>query len=370
MKNKIFNKKTFKYSLITLLIVIIGIFSITFFADAAQPPKTQTADVKVVASNILASGSFAAQNQATLNFQIGGKLTYLPLKEGDTVYQGETIAQLDSYSLQKELQIAANTYQTSVNGANQASENQQAGVTEGQQRTSLDTYNKNGYSAIPETSVIYDTVKRLVDNANLAQNSAQLNVDLANYALSLASLTSPINGIILHEDVTTPNVNITPLTTFTVADPNSIVFSANVRQQDINFISVGNSATITLDGGNGQSFSGIVDRIYPQVSTDSNGESVYRVDIKINNLPTTVKFGQSGSVLIKSNFNQKVILVPSWAVLSDSYVWVLTNGKPVLKTVNSGSTFNGQTEILGGLTDTDKVITNPQSLLSNLYSIL
>jgi hypothetical protein len=96
---------------------------------------------------------------------------------------------------------------------------------------------------------------------------------------------------------------------------------------------------------------------------------VYRVDIKINNLPVTAKFGQSGTVLIQSNFNQKVILVPSWTVLSDSYIWVSSNGKSVLKKINTGDTVNGQTEVLGGLEDADKVITNPESIISKLYSI-
>jgi len=121
---------------------------------------------------------------------------------------------------------------------------------------------------------------------------------------------------------------------------------------------------------NGEVLKGVVDKIYPQKMTLANGDQVYRVDIKINNLPASVKLGQAGTVLIKSNFNQKVILVPSWTVLSDSYVWVLDNQKPVLKKVTTGDTINGQTEIMNGLLDSDKIITNPQSIISKLYSII
>ena len=159
------------------------------------------------------------------------------------------------------------------------------------------------------------------------------------------------------------------MTSFVVADPKSMVFSANVRQQDIDFISVGNPATVSLDALKGKTLQGIVDRIYPQKTTLANGDEVYRVDIKINNSTNPLQFGQSGTVLIKSNFNQKVILVPSWTVLSDSNIWVSSNGKPVLKKVKVGDTINGQTEILGGLEDSDKVITNPESIISKLYSI-
>ncbi len=376
MKNKKINnnskKKNFiKYFLATAIIVVVGIFSVTFFANAYQTPRTETASVQVVGSEILANGTTDAQSKAILNFQMGGKLTYLPFKEGDKVYQGQTIASLDTYALQKQLQLTANTYQTVKNNADQTLENQQAGVLEGQQRTSLDTTNKQGYSAIPETNVISDNVKRIVDNALLSQNSAQINVDIANYAITLASLTSPINGIVLHEDVTTSGINVTPVTSFVIADPTSMVFSANVRQQDADFISVGNTAKITLDGHSGQVITGVVDKIYPQRTVLPTGESVYRVDIKADGLSQdTAMLGQSGTVLIKSNFTEKVMLVPSWTVLSQNYVWVLENNKPLLKEVTIGNTTGGQTEIMNGLSQSDKVITNPQSVISKRYQIL
>jgi HlyD family secretion protein len=367
---KLFNKQTLKYAVVTIFVVLIGIFAVTFFAHAASLPKTETVDVNAISQQILATGSINAQTQAVLNFQMGGKLIYLPFKEGDSITQGQTIAQLDSYALQKQLQIAANTYQVAKNSTNQVNENQNAGVLEGQQRTTLDATNKNGYSNVTQVNVITDTVKRLVDNASLSQNSAGLSVDLANYSLQLASLTSPINGIVLHEDVNNADVNISPATTFVIADPTSMVFAANVRQQEIAFISVGNLVTVSLDSSNGKALQGIVDKIYPQKTTLTNGDQVYKVDIKINNLPSFVKFGQSGTALIKSNFNQKIMLIPAWTVLSDSYVWVLDNGKPILRKIKTGDTINGQTEVVSGLKDTDKVITNPKSIISKSYTII
>ena len=123
------NKQILKYIFVTLLIVIVGIFSVTFLANASQSPKTESTAVKVIDAEILAGGSTDAQTKATLNFQMGGKLTYLPLKEGDKVYQGQTIASLDTYSLQQQLQLTANNYQIAKNGTNQATESQQAEVT-------------------------------------------------------------------------------------------------------------------------------------------------------------------------------------------------------------------------------------------------
>jgi multidrug efflux pump subunit AcrA (membrane-fusion protein) len=366
---KFLNKQTLRYVVITIFVVAIGIFAVTFLANAASPQKAETVDVNSISEQILATGSIAAQNQAVLNFQIGGKLIYVPFKEGDQVYQGQTIAQLDASDLQRKLQLALNTYQSTRDSFDQTKDNSQTKVLQGSQQFVLDTQNKAGVSGQGETDIINNTVTRILDQNQANLNISVLNVQLANSAMQLSTLTSPINGIVLHEDVTTAGVNITPATSFVVADPNSMVFSANVRQQDIDFISVGNTVNVSLDAMKGQSMQGVVDKIYPQKIVLLNGDQVYRVDIKVNNLPSSVQFGQSGTVLIKSNFNQKVILVPSWTVLSDSNVWVSSNGKPVLKKINVGDTINGQTEVLGGLSDTDKVITNPESIISKLYSI-
>src|ERR1035437_1234647 len=128
---KLFNKQTLKYLIVTLFVVVIGIFIVTFLAHASAPIRTETVNVNAVSQQILATGSINAQTQAVLSFQMGGKLIYLPFKEGDVISQGQIIAQLDSYALQKQLQIAANTYQTSKNANNQTQENQNAGVLSG-----------------------------------------------------------------------------------------------------------------------------------------------------------------------------------------------------------------------------------------------
>ena len=363
---KILNKTTILAIFIVLFVAAIAWIN---FNPASVTSNSETINVKKVDNQILADGTVDSASTAILHFQVGGKLTYLPVKEGDTVYAGQTIARLDTYALQKQVQLAANNYQTVKNSANQTTENQQAGVLEGQQRLSLDTTNKQGYSNIPETNVVYDNVQRIVDNANLSQNSAQLNVDLANYAIQLSSLTSPISGIVTHLDTTTSNTNITPATSFVVADPNNLVFDANVPESMINYISVGSQVQIKISNGGGQT-SGAVTKIYPQKFTLPDGENGYEVEVTASDLTKIAKMGQSGSVLIDSNLSGESIVVPSWVVLGNRYVWVLSNNKPVLKQVKTGKTLGSETEILNGLDYSDKLILNPKSIAVKNYKLL
>lgn len=361
-----YRRITFFVLMLTLLIEGAIFLNMTVLSSAAKPDDTMQA--KQVSSIISADGAVTAQNQATLHFQTGGKLTALPLKQGDKVYAGQTIAQLDTYALQKSLQIAANSYEISKNSNDQTTENNQAGVVEGQQRLSLDTTNKNSYQNLTEVQVIADQVKRIVDNSQLAQNTAQLNVDLANYAVQLATLTSPLTGVVTHEDVTVAGVNITPATSFVVADPTSLVFRANIAESDIDYVSIGAKAQIAIDGSN-KKLQGTVVKIYPAKMTLSSGQTVYQVDIQSDGLKNT-KLDQSGSALITSNVSQNVTLVPMWTVLAGKYVWVEHDGEPAVRTVTIGNVHGSDIEILGGLQDGDRVITDPKTLSKKKYLLL
>ncbi|HSW96925.1 MAG TPA: efflux RND transporter periplasmic adaptor subunit [Candidatus Saccharimonadales bacterium] len=367
MKNK-----TFIFIFIGILITALGVSLATLQLVKqlhASSLQTESIAIDPISSTITAEGSIHSQNEATLSFQTGGKLTYLPFKIGDSVKQGQTIAQLDTYALQRNLQLAANAYQTAKNGNDQTQENNQGGVVEGQQRAALDASTTNSYNSITEAQIVTDTVKRFVNNSALAQNSAQLNVDLANDAIQLATLTAPFNGVITHEDVTAANQNVTPTTTFSLADPTNLVFKANVLPTDIDFVSIGSPATIRLDGQN-KMYQGTVTKIYPDKTTLANGQKVYLVEIQSDALKAQIKLNQSGSVIIQSNTKSNVIMVPSWTVLNHTYLWVMEDNKPVKKQITVGKTHGTNIEITSGLKPGDKVIVNPKGIAEQEYQLL
>ncbi len=329
---------------------------------------TTTTSVQFVSSTISADGTVTAQDEAMLNFQTPGKLVYMPFKEGDTVYQGQTIASLDTYALRQELQLASNAYQATKNNIDQALENNQAGIIEGQTRYALDTSNKQAYAAITEAAVVYDAVTRIVDNDLLAQNSAQINVDLAKYAVQLSSLTSPINGIITHEDVSLPGINITPATTFIVADPSTMVFRANVPTGSIYYIAEGSAVTLAIDGIQNK-ISGTVIKIYPSKVLLPSGQAVYQVDIVSSDLKKLAKLDENGTAIISTNA-QHVALVPAWTVLAGKYIWIDNNGTPALRQVTAVKIHGNEIEITKGLSSDDKIIIDPKFIPTLKYQML
>lgn len=361
-------KKEYILFLLLVIVIFAGADFIEVRKGSQKNAKTVTLSVQFVKSTISAEGAVTAEDQAKLSFQTPGKLIYLPFKEGDTVYEGQTIASLDTYVLRQQLQLAANAYEATKNNTDQAIENYQAGIIEGQQRYSLDTSNKSGYAAIPEATVIYDAVQRIVDNDLLTQKSAQINVDLANYAVQLSGLTSPVNGIITHEDVTVPGVNVTTLTSFTVADPNTMVFRANIPAVSIYYVSEGATATLAIDGIQDK-LQGTIVKIYPSKVTLQSGEEVYQADIASDQLKGMGKLEASGTAIINTNA-KNVALVPAWTVLSGKYIWIDNNGVPVLKQVTTGQIHGNEIEITGGLSPSDNVLIDPKFVSSQKYQLL
>ncbi len=356
----------------TISIILIFMLVKLVSATINQTAKTDTVSVKSVSSEILADGMIRSQNEVTLHFLTGGKVVYLPFKEGDTVTTGETIASLDSYTIQKQLEAALNNYKIARDNFGQIQNNQQNNYLYAQQANPypFNYFNLGGIGGNDKDKAVNDMIKNLLEQSQANLDNSVIQVQLANYAFTLANLSSPINGVLIHEDITNPGIIVSPQNSFVVIDPNSLIFKANVSEDDINYVSVGAVATVKLNGIKNRSISGNVIKIYPDRITLQTGENVYQVDIVSDEIGRIGKYEQSGVVLIKNNLNYPVVLVPSWLVLSQQFIWVMQNGKPVLKSVKIGNIIGNNTEIIQGLNKGDQIILNSASIISKRYSIL
>jgi multidrug efflux pump subunit AcrA (membrane-fusion protein) len=271
--------------------------------------------------------------------------------------------------VQEQLQAAMNTYDSANQAYKQVKANSQDKVLKKQLTTPYDYYALAGLDGEDKKLAMQDAVDRLVQESKDAKNSAAIQVDLAKYAYTFSNITAPFNGILLHEDVTTPNVVVTPQTTFTVIDPNALVFRVIVSEDQINYVTEGAKATIKLNGV-AKPTDGTVIKIYPDKLTLPDGENVYQVDIASNQLAGVAKYKQNGVAFITNIYDKQVLLVPTWLILDGSHVWVEENGQNVLKQVTTGNVNGAYTEITSGLSDSDKLITSPASIARKEYLFL
>ena len=364
-----------KNFILLLIVIFITTYALLWAGftiyQQIRPASILTAkqNIKTVGQTIQASGNIRSTQEANLTFQTGGRLVYLPFKEGNQIYKGETIASLDTYDLQRQLQVALNNYQIQRDTFDQTQANSQTGVLQGSQNYALQNLNTLKPTGDTNNNIINDIAKRILDQNQASLNNSVINVEIANYALQLSNLTSPIDGILVHADVKTPYVNITPLTTWTVVNPKAYVFRTNVDASEIDFVKIGNSATISLNGVS-KKFTGSVENIYPQIITTSDGEQVYQVDIYSQSLLAyNPKYEQTGSAIIDTNSTSKTDLVPSFLVVHDNYLWINKNNQNILEKLKIGQTHENLTEILGGLPKGARLIENPKDLIEKNYLI-
>lgn len=367
---KIDNKKITPLFIGIIVIFVLIVGSFFLFFNKKEKPQTIDPIVKSADAKILADGMIRSQNEVNLHFATGGKLVYLPFKEGDQVQNGQIIASLDTYALQKQLTATLNNYRITRDSFDQLQDNIQNNVGKAQITNPYDFVSKAGIGGANRDHTLDDMIKRLADESQAGLDNSVIQVELTNYAFTLSSLTAPFRGVITHLDVTTSNIMVSPATSFIMADPDALVFRANVSENNINFISIGGKASIQLTGMKDKTFDGIVTKIYPDKITLPSGQNVYQVDIESTDLKSVGKFEQDGAVLINSKYDHQVMLVPTWLVLSKQYIWVEENNQPVLRQVTVGNTVGNYVEITGGLPLGDKLIINPSSVVGNKYIIL
>lgn len=230
MANKL--KQSFQYlwnhKRITIPVVLILLF-IMFLLRPKPAPGIETTTIAHhdITQSVSVSGSVVAKTTANLSFPISGTISWVGVKQGDTITQGQTIATLDQRTVLKNLQNALINYNLQRNTYDQT------------------IVNNNGIS--DPQNALNDNMRRILqnnqDNLDLAVNS----VELQDLARQQSILSSPITGIVTRADATTPGVTAVPTTIFSVVDPTSVVFSMDVDEADIGKIALDQPVQLTLD---------------------------------------------------------------------------------------------------------------------------
>jgi RND family efflux transporter MFP subunit len=331
--------------LVILLIIILVARAVLFvYTGKTKTESSTTLSVQFVSSTITADGSVTSQNKETLNFQTSGRVVYLPFKEGDKILKGQTIAQLDTAKLEANLRQTEQDF-TAAKAASEKLYNDQGNKTD----ESFD-----------------EKIKRTAIDAT--QNKAYDAVVKARQDISDATLRASIQGVLMREDVTVTGANATPATSFVIADPQMLIFKANIPMGSIYYISEGSPVSLSIDGIPNK-LQGTVKKIYPSKITLPNGQSVYQADIESDDLKGNAKLDQSGRAIISTNA-QNVALVPAWTVLGGKYIWIDNNGTPELKQITTGKIHGNEIEIKSGLSQQDKIVIDPKVLANLKYTIL
>ena len=304
--------------------------------EILQLTQVKRGDLKSIVSS---SGALAGKDTVNLKFKTSGRLSYINVKQGDSVIAGQVIAGLDTQDLSIALQQAYNTLRY-----------KQANI----EKVLDDVKNHDKDETF--------TQKQTRTLAEVERDNAFDSVKAARRDFQDTVVISPIEGIITQADPVSGQTVGASDVIAQVVNIKDLFFDAEIDEADIAKISIEQKAEIILDAYPDQVFKGIVEEILPQTITSSTGATTIKIRINIGQPKIKFISGLSGQVVIILAEAKNVLTVPQESVNEDNTVFIGTKGgiKPVK--VITGIKSDTEVEIKEGLTENDRVVKNPSSI--------
>lgn len=309
--------------------------------------KYETAKVKKgdITRSISASGEIEAEREVTLKFQTSAQLVWVGVKEGDEVQKWQAIASLDVREVGKNIKKKLLAYM------NERWDFEQT----------MEDYDAQGIP-IEQVVNLTDAEKRILEKAQFDLDSAVLDVEIQDLAKKLATIYSPIEGIVTEIESPIAGVNITPATaTFTVADPSEMKFVANVDESDIGQVKIGQKTTIILDAYLDEVFESEVAKISFASITTTGGGTAFPIDFILPaNVNQRFKLGMNGDAEIIISQAEEILTIPFDALIeknSKKYVQVVEGREIKEIEIETGISSETRVQITEGLVEGQEVIT-------------
>ena len=265
--------------------------------------ETSKVERNSILSSITATGTIEPVTSVTVGTQVSGIVSKLYVDYNSVVKKGQVIAELDKTNLTSELKTA------------------QANLSSAQSTLNYEQTNYNRYQTLYNKGLVsadeYETAKLSFDKAQQQVNSSRENVQKAQTNLGYATITSPIDGVVLSKAVEEGQTVAASFNTpelFTIAkDLTDMRVIADIDEADIGGVMEGQRVSFTVDAFPDDRFEGSVTQVRQQATTESNVVT-YEVVISAPNNDLKLKPGLTANVTIFTMEKNDVLAVPAKAL--------------------------------------------------------
>lgn len=365
-------KKISKVWYIVAVVLVVAVY-VWAFSGSKRKEQVDFVTEKVapanIQSSITATGTIEPVTSVTVGTQVSGIVSKLYVDYNSVVKKGQVIAELDKSNLMSQL-----------NSAKANLQQMQANLRKAQEDLAYQHANFNRYKTLYNKGLVsandfetarlsYQTASQSVSSVRQQVNAAQEEVKRAQTNLGYATITSPIDGIVLSKSVEEGQTVAASFSTpelFTIAqDLTNMQVVANVDEADIGDVKEGERVTFTVDAYPDETFQGTVKQVR-QEATTTNNVVTYEVVISAPNANLKLKPGLTANVTIFTAERSGVLSVSSKALRytptketvghmkivdggGKSKVWVIEGNTIKSVPVNIGMTDGTHTQILSGV---------------------
>ena len=181
------------------------------------------------------------------------------------------------------------------------------------------------------------------------------------------TITAPISGFVVEKNIVAGQMVDSGMKLYRLADIGVVWVYAQVYEQDLSAVQLGQEATMTLSYLPDRKFRGRVTYVYPTVDEKTR---TARVRMEFHNPGYFLKPGMFATVELVADIAPSALLVPDSAVLrsgqKNTVFVALPGGKFEARTVALGmSGENDQDQVLSGLDEGERVVTSGQFMLDS-----
>ncbi len=349
-------------------IAIAGAAVLTMLASCSQENQVSYTQATVergdVSTSVTATGTIEPVTKVEVGTQVSGIISKIYVDYNSVVKKGQVIAELDKTNLLSELTSAKSQ------------------LANAQSDLDYQKSNFDRYAALFEKGLVsvndYETARLSYEQARQQIVVQQQNVSKAQTNLGYATITSPIDGVVLSREVeegqTVASAMTTP-TLFNIAqDLTDMRVIADIDEADIGGVKEGQRVTFTVDAFPDDTFQGNVTQVRKEATTESNVVT-YEVVISAPNKDLKLLPGLTANVTVYTAERNGVLIIPSKALRFTPNQALMTKDQNVEDAPGAhtnvwkfdGKTFkacpietglNGGTdvEVTSGLAEGDKVV--------------
>lgn len=325
--------------------------------------ETAKAERQNIHTTITATGTIEPVTSVTVGTQVSGIVSKLYVDYNSVVKKGQIIAELDRTNLTSELNRA------------------KAELTSAESTLSYETANFKRYQTLFDKGLVsandYESAKLSYEKARQTVNSARESVQKAQTNLGYATITSPIDGVVLSKSVEEGQTVAASFNTpelFNIAqDLTDMRVIADIDEADIGGVKEGQRVTFTVDAFPDDKFEGQVTQVRQEATTTSNVVT-YEVVVSAPNKDLKLKPGLTANITIYTLEKNDVLAVPSKAlrfmpneallkkgeqiedVEAPLKVWTMEGNTFKAHKVETGITNGMLTEIVSGINEGAEVL--------------
>lgn len=432
MVKKAKKNRFLKYGIGAVILLILFVVIGRKMGWVGGAPRIQVAveetEKRTIAETVSASGKIQPEVEVKISADVSGEIVELHVKEGDKVKRGQLL-----------LKIKPDIYVSNLDRSNASLNTTRANLANAEARlVQVESQFKKAQASYTRSKKLYhdkiisesefeaaesayevakaevDAARQSVVGARFNVRSAQASVKESRDNLSKTTIFAPVDGTVSRLNVevgerVVGTLQMAGTEIMRIANLNTMEVNVDVNENDINRVSLGDTATIEVDAFLDSKFKGIVTEIANSANVlGATVDQVTNFAVKIRILPESysqlVKEGSvlsspfrpglSATVEVQTEKISNIITVPIQAVTTriDStdqkkaamqkdktspekakkktaevpkeYVFVIDGGKVRQVEVKTGIQDDMYIQILSGLKEKDKVVVAPYLAIS------